>query len=133
MKRKCEHMISAKDGKRAIYIDVDNKEEILAYINQDKRHKKKFLYITEIILGGHRNTEVYDKEDINEKCKDVTAMKFFKGQENDRIYCKEIKSKEGTFIVVTAVLYEKKKSEGVTSKEIPMINKVGSYEYEIQG
>lgn len=133
MKRKCEHMISAKDGKRAIYIDVDNKEEILAYINQDKRHKKKFLYITEIILGGHRNTEVYDKEDINEKCKDVTAMKFFKGQENDRIYCKEIKSKEGTFIVVTAVLYEKKKSEGVTSKEIPMINKEGSYEYEIQG
>lgn len=126
-------MISAKDGKRAIYIDTENKAEILAYINQDKRHKKKFRFITEIILGGHRNTEVYDKEDINEKCKDVTAMKFFKGQENDRIYCKEIKSDEGTFIVVTAVLYEKKKSEGVTSKEIPIINNVGSYEYEIQG
>lgn len=125
-------MISAKDGKRAIYIDTENKAEILAYINQDKRHKKKFRYIAEIILGGHRNTEVYDKEDINENCKDVTAMKFFKGQENDRIYCKEIKSDEGTFIVVTAVLYEKKKSEGVTSKEIPIINNVGSYEYEIQ-
>jgi len=70
-------MISSQDGKRAIYIDADNQDEILAYIRQDNRHKKKFKFITDIILGGHRNTEVYDKEDINEKCKDVTAMKFF--------------------------------------------------------
>ena len=28
MKRKCKHIISSKDGKRAIYIDEDNYEEI---------------------------------------------------------------------------------------------------------
>ena len=83
MVRKCEHMISSKDGKRAIYIDIENKDEILNYIKQDNRHNKKFLFIAEIVLGGHRNTEVYDKEDINDKCKDVTAMKFFKGTSNN--------------------------------------------------
>lgn len=126
-------MVSTKDGKRAIYIDSINKEEILNYIQQDKRHRKKFKFVTEIILGGFKNTEVYDKEDINEKCKDVTAMKFFKGQENDRIYCKEIHSPTGTHIVVTSILHKRKKSTELSSKEIELIEKVGGYNYEIQG
>ena len=132
MARKCEHMISSKDVKRSIYVDSVNKEEILGYIRQDVRHMKKFKFISDIILGGHKNTEVYDKEDINKKCKDVTAMKFFKGQENDRIYCKEIKSDSGTHIVVTAILHERKNSDGLSSKEIAIINKIGGYDYEIQ-
>lgn len=132
MARKCEHIISSDDGKRAIYIDSENKDEILAYLRQDERHKKKFKFITKIILEGHKNTEVYDKEAINDKCKDVTAMKFFKGQENDRIYCKEIKSDQGTLIVVTSVLHKRKKSQKLSSKEITIINKIGGYTYEIQ-
>jgi len=125
-------MISSKDEKRAIYIDSINKEEILKYIKKDNRHHKKFLHITEIILGGFKNTDLYDKEDINEKCKDVTAMKFFKGQENDRIYCKEIHSATGTHIVVTSILHERKKGNELSSKEIAIIEKVGGYDYEIQ-
>ena len=132
MKRTCEHIISTKDGKRAIYIDSANKKEIVDYIKQDDRHKKKFKFISDIILGGHRNTEVYDKEDINNKCKDVTAMKFFKGQENDRIYCKEIKSKQGTHIIITVVLHKKKKTNKLSSKEKAIINEIGGYNYEIQ-
>ncbi|MDP4188505.1 MAG: hypothetical protein Q8905_10685 [Bacteroidota bacterium] len=131
MKRKCEHIISSVDGKRAIYIDSLNKNEILEYINRDKRHQGKFRYIVEIILGGYKNTSLYDKEDINEKCKDVTAMKFFKGQENDRIYCKEIHTQQGVFIVVTSILYENKKGTRLSSKEIALIERVGGYEYEI--
>lgn len=130
--RKCKLVTKSLDGKRAIYIDELNKDEILAYITQDARHNKKFKFIAEIILGGHRNTDLYDKEDINLKCKDVTAMKFFKGQENDRIYCKEISTKEGTFIVVASVLHERKKSTKLTQKEISIINTVGGYNYEIQ-
>ncbi len=133
MIRKCKKMISTPDGKRAIYIDIDNQEEILNYIRQDKRHAKKFKFITDVILSGLKNTEVYDKEEINKKCKNVTAMKFFKGQENDRIYCKEIKSETGTHIVVTSVLHERKKSQGLSSKEIAIIEKIGGYDYEIQG
>ncbi|MDP1844996.1 MAG: hypothetical protein Q8K64_16395, partial [Sediminibacterium sp.] len=124
-------LIGSKDGKRAIYLDEENEEEIWAYLTKDNRHKKKFQFISDIILGGHRNTDVYDKEDINIKCKDVTAMKFFKGQDNDRIYCKEIHSSVGTFIVVAAILYEKKKTTKLNQEQINIIEKVGSYNYEI--
>ena len=124
-------MIGSKDGKRAIYIDKENKDTIVAYLNRDERHKKKFRFIADIILGGFRNPEVYDKEDINDQCKDVTAMKFFKGQENDRIYCKEMSTKDGHFIVVAAILYEKKRSQKLTKEQRTIIEKVGGYQYEI--
>lgn len=133
MERLCKRLIGSKDGKRAIYIDSGNEEEILAYIRQDARHQDKFRYIAAIILEGHRLTSVYDKEEINSKCKGVTAMKFFKGQENDRIYCKEISTPDGVHVVVAAVLHEKKKSNSLSSKELAIITKIGGYSYEIQG
>jgi hypothetical protein len=129
--RKCEHIVSTKDSKRAIYVDSANKSSIMEYLGRDKRHRRKFQYIADLILGGYKNTEVYDKEDINERCKNVTAMKFFKGQENDRIYCKEIHSSTGTFIVIASILHEKKKSKKLSAKEIAIIEKVGGYQYEI--
>lgn len=125
-------MIDSSDGSRAIYIDEENADEILNYLRQDQRHQKKFKFITDIILGGHKNTELYSKEDINLKYKDVTAMKFFKGQENDRIYCKEIKSGQKKLIIVAAILHKRKKSTKLSSKEKTLINEVGGYEYEIQ-
>lgn len=125
-------MALAPDGKRAICIDKENKNEILAYIMQSQRHLKKWRHIVELILGGHKNTELYDKEDFNKACKDVTAMKFFKGQENDRIYCKEQSTAAGIFIIVTAEIYKRKKSGKISKKEIPIIEKVASYEYEIE-
>lgn len=131
MKRKCKKIISSKDGKRAIYLDEQNAKEILAYLNKDERHKKKFRFISEIILGGHKNPAIYDKEEINNKCKDVTAMKFFKGQDNDRIYCKEVHSSSGTFIVVAAILYEKKKTTKLNSEQKSIIETVGGYTYEV--
>ncbi len=131
MIRKCEHIISSKDGKRGIYVDSINKKEILGYLCQDDRHKKKFKYIAEIILGGYRNTDLYDKEDINVKCRNVTAMKFVKGQENDRIYCKELNTSTGIHIVVASILYRRKKNNELSAKEIVLIEKVGGYDYEV--
>jgi hypothetical protein len=131
MKRKCTPIIKSKDGKRAIYIDDENKSSILAYLNQDDRYKKKFQFISEIILGGYKNPEVYDKESINADCKDVTAMKFFKGQENGRIYCKQINTADGVLIIVAAVLHERKKSQKNTQVEKNLIKKVGGYQYEL--
>lgn len=131
MKRKCKKILSTKDESRAIYIDDDNAAEILAYLNQDERHKKKFKFITDIILGNLKNTEVYDKEDINKNCKNITAMKFFKGQENDRIYCKEITSKKGTFIVIAAILLERKKNNKLNNQQKLKINNLANYEYEV--
>lgn len=130
MKRKCKHIASSKNRKKSVYIDEDNSEEILNYIRQDTRHLKKFQYILEIILEGHRNPELYDKEDINSRCKDVTSMKFFKGQENDRIYCKEITTDKGEFIVVASILHLKKKTQKNSKIEKTIIEKVGGYKYE---
>jgi hypothetical protein len=130
MKRKCLHLISSKDGRKAIYIDERNAEDIIEYLNKDERHKKKFQFIAEIILSGLRNSEVYDKENINGKTKDVTVMKFFKGQDNDRIYCKEVRSGRGVFIVVAAVLYFKKKTQKLNHHQRNIIEKIGGYQYE---
>lgn len=132
MARLCEIIARTADGKKAVCIDLQNKDLILAYVRQSDRHLKKWKHILQLLLEGHKNTELYDKEDINGKCKDVTAMKFFKGQENDRIYCKEQRTKDGIYIIVTAEIFLKKKSNKVTKKELPIIQKIANYEYEIK-
>lgn len=129
MKRTCKYIIG--DGKRSIYVDEENAAEIMAYLYQDDRHRKKFVFISDIIFGGHKNPDVYDKETISDKCKDVTAMKFFKGQENDRIYCKEIHTDKGLFVVIMAILYKKKKTTKLNREQKNLIEKVASYTYEI--
>ena len=80
MERTCEIIAMSADSKRAICIDKQNKASIVAYVNQSPRHVKKWRHIVQLMLEGHKNTDLYGKEDINEKCRDVTAMKFFKGQ-----------------------------------------------------
>jgi hypothetical protein len=129
--RQCEEIIATYDGKRAIYVDSVNKEEILEYIYENKRHKKKFKFLSDIILQGLRHKN-YCREEINEKCKNVTAMRFFVGQENDRIYCKEVTTSNGNFIVIAAILHKGKKETELTQREITAIETVGGYNYEIE-
>jgi hypothetical protein len=127
--RDCEQIKVSTDRTRAIFIDLENKKEILEYLRRSDRHRKKFEYIIGLILENIRNTEVYDKEDINDKCKDVTAMKFFKNGSNDRIYCKEVRSGQGCYIVIMGILHEKKKTQKNSAREIARINAIGGYEY----
>jgi hypothetical protein len=58
-----------------------------------------------------------------------TAMKFFKGQENDRIYCKEVRTGDKVMIVIMGALHEKKKTTKNSKREIATIRNVGSYTY----
>ena len=132
MKRKCKPLRKSIDGRREIYIDSENMSDILNYIKQDDTHKRKFNLILELILGGYRNSELYDKEDINRKCKNIYAMKFFKRGSNDRIYCKEFSSDSGVRVVICVELFEKKKSQGVNKKLEPIIDKISTYEYEFE-
>lgn len=129
--RKAIEILKSSDGKRILCIDESNWKKIFDYINQDAKHLKKFRYISRVLMDGHRNTDVYDKEVINKSCKDVTAMKFFKGNDNDRIYCKEITLKDKTFVIIACELLEKKKSQKNNKKNIPIINSVGKSQYEI--
>lgn len=129
--KKAKEILKSSDGKRIICVDIDNWEEIFNYVNRDAKHLKKFRYICGVILDGHRNTDIYDKENINNNCKDVTAMKFFKGNDNDRIYCKEVTLEDKTFVIIACELLEKKKTQKNTKKNTPLINKVGKSQYEI--
>ena len=131
MIRLCEIAFLSADKTRAIGIDLVNKEQILKYIRQSRRHKKKFEFIVELILGGMKNTELYDKEDIDDRSKSIRAMKFFKGQENDRLYCKEQRI-GGVHCVIIAEVYLKKKTKKNTKSIITIIHKIADYEYEIQ-
>lgn len=131
MKRKAKIIRTNDDKSIIICVDVENADKILKYINRNLPTIKKFNYITDLILNRLRITDVYDKEEINEKCKNVTAMKFFKGGSNDRIYCKEQTTLNKTFVVIAAEVLEKKKSQKITKKNRNIIEKVGSYEYEI--
>lgn len=132
MHRKAVKIAQSDDKRRAIYIDAVNYREIFSYLVQDQRHVEKFRFITGIILSGLRNPEVYDKEDYNKRTKGVTAMKFFKGQENDRIYCRELTRDDKTFVVVAAELLQRKKSSRLSHKEINLIDKVAGYDYELE-
>lgn len=128
-----EYEIIAVSGNEKILVGLDKKnaEEIRTFISQSDRYIKKWRHLLELILGGHKNSDLYDKEEINNNSKGVTAMKFFKGQENDRLYCKEIRTIDGKLIIIIAEIYRKKKSQKISRKEIPIIEKVGSYEYTI--
>lgn len=131
MKRKTKFLISNDENTRAIYVDLDNEKEILNYLNQDKKHKDKFRLISKIFLMGLKNPDQYDKENIDKKSQNVTAMKFFKKRDNDRIYCKEIEKKNRKIIVMSELLL-KKKNKKVKQREKNVIHKVGGYKYEIE-
>lgn len=131
LRRKCKILARSADGKKAVCIDKQNETRILFYVNQSERHLKKFRHIIQLILEGHKNTDLYDKENVDAKTKNVTAMKFFKGQENDRIYCVEQKT-EGLYIIVAVEVYEKKKSQKVSKKELPILHKIATYDYQIE-
>ena len=132
MKRKAVIIKKSKDGKRCIAVDSVNADIILAYLKQDKRHLNKFIDICNLIFEGLHNPSIYDKEEFDEKSHGVRAMKFFKGQENDRVYCKELTIKNKTFVVITSELLEKKKTQKLSHREKSIIHKVASYEYEIE-
>ena len=131
MKRQAKIIRTNEDGSVVVCIDVQNFKPILEFLTKDARHKKKFNFIVNLVLQRIRNPEVYDKEEINKKSKGVTAMKFFKGQSNDRIYCKEQTVKDKTFVIIMAELLEKKKTQGINQKTKKLIEKVAGYEYEI--
>ncbi len=59
-------------------------------------------------------------------------MKFFKEQENNRLYCKEVTRDDKVFVVIMVELRLKKKSQKLRQKEINIIEKVASYEYEFE-
>lgn len=133
MKRKAELLRVSSDGSKAIYIDAENAEAILAWISASSANNKKFWYIVEQLLEGRPPRDLYDKENFEKGCEHVTAIKPFKGKQNPRIYCQQFRdSEQQVFVIVASELLPKKKSESLTNKEKTIIRRVASYQYELQ-
>ncbi|TVR33500.1 MAG: hypothetical protein EA390_03965 [Balneolaceae bacterium] len=130
MKRNAIKIKQSSNGKRCIAVDEENAVKLLEFFTQNKRYQKKFNHICDLILGNHVNRELYDKEEPDDKSKGVRAMKFFKGQDNARVYCKEVTLKDKTFVVIAAEVLERKKQTKLTHKELNIIHRVAGYEYK---
>lgn len=129
MKRTAIIIKQSGDNKRCIAVDKEHAEKILHFFLQNDRYRKKFNHICDLILGNHKNRELYDKEEPDDKSTGVRAMKFFKGQENARVYCRELTRNDGTFIVIATEVLERKKQSKLTYKELNIIHKIAKYEY----
>ena len=123
---------SSPDGRRHVCVDAENEKLIQQFLRADAARLKKFFYIVDLILRNERIPELYDKEEIDESSKGVTAMKLFKGGQNARIYCKEVRDGSNVRCCVAAELLPKKQSQKVTNEIKALIHKVAAYQYEIK-
>lgn len=130
IKRTCTVIEKSLDCKIVLAVDDDNAAEIINYLKRDERHKKKFNFIVSAIFERKATKEIFRSERIDPSSESVYAMRFFPGQENDRIYCKKIEYEEITFIVMSELM-EKKKNQKLKRRERNIINKISGYEYQI--
>ena len=134
MKRNAVLYRSSKNGSKAFYIDEENADEIIDFLNSSKAYAKKFELILEFILEHHRPPrDLYDKENFEKGCEHVTAMKPAKGRRNPRIYCQQYTDNDReVFVIVASELLKKKKSESLSEKEKNIIRRVASYQYQLK-
>lgn len=119
------------DLKTIIACDSEKLLEMTQYIGQDQRHKDKWIDIINIILEGKINTHLYKREKLSAAINNVTAMRFFVGQENDRIYCQEMNQGE-VKIIILGFLHLHKDTDELSAEEIKLITTLSSYEYELE-
>lgn len=132
VKRKAELIRVSDNGKKAFYLDVDNSQEIMAFLQSDPANLKKFKTALQLILNHHAPRDLYDKENFEKGCEHVTAIKLFKGKKNPRIYCQQYSDGETErFVIIGVEVLEKKKSQKLTAAEKSIIRRVAQYEYDL--
>jgi hypothetical protein len=128
--RQYKIITQTKDHKTIIAVDVDE-PGIMEYLRSPLRHKSKFIDIANVILGRLSNRQLYKWEKIDNEHNNVWAMRFFVGQENDRIYCQEVFEGEVKIVIMSALHLSKKEREN-TERELSVIKTVSKYVYKKQ-
>jgi len=137
MVRKCERLKLKEVFKKAIYfplanvdlyVDVENQEEIIAFI---KKYEKKSRRIYYEMYSLRYNHDLYGKEVVSKIAKNVTAMKY-KGKKykNSRIYCKEYLDRRNNRKKVVMVTLHKNKKGQMSRKNKALIERIGGCKYE---
>jgi hypothetical protein len=111
-----------------LYIDEKECKKIVAFL---KLNRKRFRFILYYILQGKYNESLYGKENVSDKAKHITAMKF-SGKLNSRIYCKEFFLLTGKKIIAIELL-EHKNFQSANRKSLkPKLESIGGYTYEFE-
>ncbi|HCN36698.1 MAG: hypothetical protein IAE65_11350 [Ignavibacteria bacterium] len=136
MKQSCEKLdisniygneVDDSFSKLEIYYDLKIEYELFTLF-QNPKFKKRFKYVLTAILSNRYNNDIYGKEDISEKCRDITAMKF-KNINNLRIYCKEFYQGHKK-IVMLEIIY--KKSQKINKKLKNLLETIADYQYDFK-
>jgi len=61
----------------------------------------------------------------------VSFMQFYKGAETGKIYCRE-QIKNGLSMIVTAEIYQTRKTNITGQRELNLITKISNYDYQIK-
>lgn len=125
MKRECFLYISSTKYNKHIYVDKGNAKDIYKIITEDK---DKFDRIKNRILETEHH--YYEKYEKIKSYINLTEMRFL-GNPNARIYCKEFKSKDGSFIILMGKAKQYKKSEKIDKVIKGQLKVLQSYEYDI--
>jgi hypothetical protein len=132
VKRKAQLIKVSEDGKKAFYLDEENSSDIMSFLKSESANLKKFNTALELILNHRAPRDLYDKENFEKGCEQVTAIKLFKGKKNPRIYCQQYTDGETErFVIIGIELLEKKKSQKLTATEKSIIRRVSKFEYEL--
>ncbi len=133
MKRKCRLFdlksffceLPTLEGNIELYVDDLNGDDILSVLESNE---KKFRRILVQINSGIYNNDIYGREEVSKKAKNVTAIKF-KGKSNERIYCKEFFQENKKVVMIIAI---KKKSQKVNKELKKLLETIGGYDYEFK-
>ncbi len=140
MKRKCkkynlDDFLSIhpqfKHSSITLFIDEGNYSEITEFLTKKTvfgkfLYKKRFNRILYQIFNNRYDDTLYGPEEMSDKSKDITAMKF-KNTGNIRLYCREFK-KAGKKIVIICLHSKKVTTNDKRIKNI--IESIAKYEYE---
>ncbi len=118
------------NNKVKIYCDLENAESILNYVNQDKKHEKKYTYIKNVILSGFANKEIYQKLTNWDKLYEMRFFPNVRGK-NDRIYCKQYEINNVTHIVMLE-LFTGKKTQKIDKRIKNRLDIIKNYNYELK-
>jgi len=125
VKREYFKFRSSKNYNKHIYVDKKNAKDILKFI---KSNYDKFNLIKLRILETEHH--YYPKYEKLTNWKNICEMRFL-GNPNGRIYCREIKGKNGEFCIVMGKVKEYKKSEDINKVIKDQLRVLETYEYEI--
>jgi hypothetical protein len=117
--------LGINDSVTEIYVDVINRDDIEETI---RGNLKKFRRVVYEMHKNHYNSDLYGKEEVSEKARNVTAIKF-KGKENIRIGCKEF-FRGGKKVVMIVKIIKKVQKNDKKLKNI--YETIGGYDYEFK-